>query len=272
MHLAYVSADRRDSTPPHAAGRTPDYAPVLAGFEAIDEGRRVLEDRAALARGRTGGRRPHLDRQHPAARARTARPGAAPLRPPLVCVRPPRLARRRQRASRCTGCVRSSRTSPRSTCPRSPGVCLPRHVRSSWPRITRYDDRWRWITTSVVPHFRRFDADMRRVDASLLRIFDDARGYAATPCALPPASTRPRTQRPPTAHGNPSTRPLRAASHRNQVEGRPSRSASWEPEVRRTALSTRASGRYASATDADTGIWEDALAAETQAAIPRLAA
>jgi hypothetical protein len=61
---------------------------------------------------------------------------------------------------------------------------------SSWPRITRYDDRWRWITTSVVPHFRRFDADMRRVDASLLRIFNDARGYAATPCVLPAVTTQ----------------------------------------------------------------------------------
>ena len=31
----------------------------------------------------------------------------------------------------------------------------------AWPRITRYDDRWRWIVTSVVPRFRRFDADTR---------------------------------------------------------------------------------------------------------------
>ena len=53
-----------------------------------------------------------------------------------------------------------------------------------------YDDRWRWITTSVVPQFRRFDADVHLVDASMQRIFEDARGYALTPCALPPVSTQ----------------------------------------------------------------------------------
>ena len=68
---------------------------------------------------------------------------------------------------------------------------LPAAARAhTWPRITRYDDRWRWITTSVVPQFRRFDADLHLVDAGMQRIFDDARGYASTPCALPPVSTQ----------------------------------------------------------------------------------
>jgi hypothetical protein len=40
----------------------------------------------------------------------------------------------------------------------------------AWPRITRFDDRWRWIVTSIVPRFRRFDADVRLVDASPRRI------------------------------------------------------------------------------------------------------
>jgi hypothetical protein len=60
----------------------------------------------------------------------------------------------------------------------------------TWPRITRYDDRWRWITTSVVPLFRRFDAELRLVDASMQRIFEDARGYASMPCVLPVGSAR----------------------------------------------------------------------------------
>ena len=55
----------------------------------------------------------------------------------------------------------------------------------TWPRITRYDDRWRWIVTSIVPRFRRFDADTRVLDASLRRIFDEARDYASNPCVLP---------------------------------------------------------------------------------------
>ena len=63
---------------------------------------------------------------------------------------------------------------------------IPHALRAqAWPRITRFDDRWRWIVTSVVPRFRRFDADTRLVDASLRRIFDEARDYASNPCVLP---------------------------------------------------------------------------------------
>ena len=44
-----------------------------------------------------------------------------------------------------------------------------------WPRIADYDDRWSWIVTSVVPRFRRLDAHLALVDASLRRIFDEGR-------------------------------------------------------------------------------------------------
>jgi hypothetical protein len=57
----------------------------------------------------------------------------------------------------------------------------------TWPRITRFDDRWQWLAASVVPRFRRFDAEMHLVDASLRRIFDDGRVYASAPCILPHA-------------------------------------------------------------------------------------
>ena len=57
----------------------------------------------------------------------------------------------------------------------------------AWPRITRFDDRWRWLVTSVVPRFRRLDADTRLVDASLRRISDEARAFASLPCVLPPS-------------------------------------------------------------------------------------
>ena len=55
----------------------------------------------------------------------------------------------------------------------------------AWPRITRFDDRWHWIVTSIVPRFRRFDADTRLAEHSLRRIFDEARDYASNPCVLP---------------------------------------------------------------------------------------
>ena len=62
----------------------------------------------------------------------------------------------------------------------------PQAVRAqTWPRITRYDDRWRWIATSIVPRFQRFDVDTPLVDGGLHRIFDQARDYASNPCVLP---------------------------------------------------------------------------------------
>jgi hypothetical protein len=66
------------------------------------------------------------------------------------------------------------------------GRGIPHVLRAqAWPRITRFDDRWRWIVTSIVPRFRRFDADLPLVDASLRRILDEARDYASNPCVLP---------------------------------------------------------------------------------------
>ena len=61
---------------------------------------------------------------------------------------------------------------------------LPQAVRRgrwghSWPRITRFEDRWRWVSMSVVPRFRRFDADPHLIDASLRRIVDEARACAS---------------------------------------------------------------------------------------------
>jgi hypothetical protein len=55
----------------------------------------------------------------------------------------------------------------------------------AWPRITRFADRWRWIVTCIVPRFRRFDVHTNLVDASLCRVFDEARDYASNPCVLP---------------------------------------------------------------------------------------
>jgi AAA ATPase domain len=68
----------------------------------------------------------------------------------------------------------------------------------TWPRITRFDDRWRWIVTSIVPRFQRFDCDTRLAAASLRRIFDEARDYASNPCVLP-RSPQPATRTPTTA-------------------------------------------------------------------------
>ena len=61
---------------------------------------------------------------------------------------------------------------------------IPRGARAgTWPRITRYDDRWPWIVTSVVPRFQRFDADAGLIQSSLQRIVNEARAYALTPAS-----------------------------------------------------------------------------------------
>lgn len=68
---------------------------------------------------------------------------------------------------------------------------LPRaapHGLPPWPRINRFDNRWRWVVASVAPRFRKFDADTRLIDATLRRILDEARVYASTPCVLPRVS------------------------------------------------------------------------------------
>ena len=62
---------------------------------------------------------------------------------------------------------------------------MPQALRAqAWPRITRFDDRWRLVLTCVVPRFRRVDADTHLADASLRHIFDNADYYASNPCVL----------------------------------------------------------------------------------------
>ena len=53
-----------------------------------------------------------------------------------------------------------------------------------WPRITAFDDRWRWLESSVVPRFRRLDAHAPLVDGSLRRIREESNYYPANPCVL----------------------------------------------------------------------------------------
>jgi hypothetical protein len=63
-----------------------------------------------------------------------------------------------------------------------------------WPRITRFEDRWRWLEESVVPRFRRLDDDPSLLDAGLARISNEARVYASTPCLLPRSIQSPTSK------------------------------------------------------------------------------
>ena len=183
-HLAYATADDGIECLRALLRRgAPLRARVLAGFEAIDRGRRVLEDPTASAEARRAAEeliwegnvglleheqralvQPNLDRLS-CAFARLFSIGSA-LTFEVRGVR--------QEASYFTSFYLYSLTR---------GVPQALHAQT-WPRITRFDDRWRWIVTSIVPRFRRFDADTRLADASLRRIFDEARDYASNPCVV----------------------------------------------------------------------------------------
>jgi len=189
VHLAYVSADDGIGRLRAVLHAERHYAPVLAGFEAIDQGRRVLADEMASAQARQRSDdliwegnvalleheqralvQPNLDRLS-CAFARLFSIGSA-----LTF----EVRGMRQEASYFTSFYLYSLTR---------GIPQALHAQV-WPRITRFDDRWRWIVTSIVPRFRRFDADTGLAENSLRRIFDEARDYASNPCVLP-RSPRP---------------------------------------------------------------------------------
>lgn len=195
VHLAYVADGGMDRLRAllHTESR---YAPVLAGFEAIDRGRRVLEDGTATAEERRVAEelvwegnvqmleheqralvQPHFDRLS-CAFARIISLGSATS----FGVRGAR-----QEVACFTSFYLYSFTRG-----------MPRVLRArAWPRITRFDDRWWWIVTSVVPHFRALDSDRELIDASLRRISDEARLFESMPCVLPRVSTVPSARRPP---------------------------------------------------------------------------
>ncbi|HYJ70685.1 MAG TPA: hypothetical protein VEX15_23775 [Nocardioidaceae bacterium] len=184
VHLAYVTADDGIERVRALLRAEPDYAPVLSGFEAIDQGRQVLEDAAASAEARQAADdliwegniqlleheqralvQPHFDRLS-CAFARIVSIGATTSF---------EVSGVRQEVAYFTSFYLHSLTRGTEHALRTHG----------WPRITRYDDRWRWLLGSVVPRFRRLDADTHLIDAGLRRIFDEARDYASTPCVVP---------------------------------------------------------------------------------------
>ena len=184
VHLAYASADDGIGRLRALLHTERHYAPVLAGFEAIDRGRRVLADARASA----------------AARRRAD---------DLIWEGNVELLEHEQRALVQPNFDRLSRVSAWLVSIGSASSFEVRGVRQevaaftsfylysftrgiphalrarAWPKITRFEDRWRWLVTSAVPRFRRFDADTHLVDASLRHIFDEARDFASSPCVLP---------------------------------------------------------------------------------------
>ena len=185
VHLAYGTAGNGIERLRSLIGSEPHYATILSAFETIDRGRRILEDKTASPEARRAADdlvwkgnieileheqlavvQPNFDRL-PCAFARLFSMGSS-LNFEVHGLR--------QQASYFSSFYLYSLTR-----------ALPPAVRvRAWPRITRFDDRWRWILASIVPRYRKFENKPDLIDQSLERIFDEARDYASNPCVLPP--------------------------------------------------------------------------------------
>jgi hypothetical protein len=184
VHFAYVTAQDGIERLRALLQAERHYAPVLAGFEAIDQGRRVLADVMASAKARQRADdliwegnvqlleheqraivQPHFDRLSRASAWLVSTGSATSFE--VRGVRP--------EIAYFSSFYLYSFTRG-----------IPHALRAgAWPTITRVDDRWGWLVASVVPRFRRFDANTRLIDASLRHICGEARDFASTPCVLP---------------------------------------------------------------------------------------
>ena len=190
VHLAYGTADDGIERLRALLATEPHYAAVLAGFEAIDRGRRVLENGTTSAEARRAaeeliweGNVQLLEHEQRAL--------VQPNLDGLSCA----FARLFSIGSALSFEVRGVRDEVSYFTSFyyyaiTEGIRQALHAQA-WPRITRFDDRWRWIVTCIVPRFRRLDVRPRLVDACLRRVFDEARDYASNPCVL---SRAPQTE------------------------------------------------------------------------------
>jgi hypothetical protein len=184
VHLAYVTAEDGIACLRTLLRSERHYAPVLAGFEAIDRGRRILADGPASADARRpaesliwDGNIQLLEHEQ--------RTLVQPNFDGLSCAFA-RLVSVGAATSFEVHGLRREIVYFTSFYLYSVTRAIPHGLRAgSWPRITRYDDRWRWLVTSVVPRFRRFDADTRLVAASMRRVLAEARALASAPCVPP---------------------------------------------------------------------------------------
>jgi hypothetical protein len=189
VHLAYVTAEDGIASLRDLLGDDLSYGPILSAFEAIDRGRKILEaERPSSAAGQRAqdliwaGNVQILEHEQRAL--------VQPHFDQLSCAFARLISLGSVTSFEVRG-VRGELSYATSFYANAFTRGLP-HALSAFPRITRFDDRWRWLTTGVVPRFRRLDADPRLVEASLRRIVDEAREFASIPCVVPHASEAAR--------------------------------------------------------------------------------
>ncbi|WP_299445323.1 DUF2515 family protein [uncultured Phycicoccus sp.] len=184
VHLAYLGAQDGIGTLRRLLGPYPERAPLLTAFEAIDRGRVVLADETAT----DAARRAAADLVWAGNLALLQHEQRAVVQP-LFDRLSGTFARLISMGSTTTFEVRGLRQEVRyftsfslySLTRGFSGAVRTRTV----PRVTRFEDRWRWLETSVVPRFRRFDADPDLVGRTLRRVVEEAERYASQPCLEP---------------------------------------------------------------------------------------
>lgn len=184
VHLAYLASADGIEDLRRLLRAQPQYAGLLSAFETIDRGRAVLADQGSPQEARRAaadivwaGNLALLEHEQ--------RVVVQPLFDRLSGT----FARLVSMGSTTTFEVRGLRQEVRyftSFSAYSLTGGFPAALRTrTVPRITRFEDRWRWLETSVVPRFRRLDADQDLVDRTLGRVVEEAMRYAARPCLVP---------------------------------------------------------------------------------------
>ncbi len=187
IHLAYLnylaSADDAKSlrrlVPPKSK-----YAGLLSAFETIDRGRVVLADEGAPEEARR-----EADDLIWAGNVALLEHEQRTVVQPLFDRLSGTFARLASMGSTTTFEVRGLRQEIRyftsfSAFSLTGGLSSALRARQV-PTITRFDDRWRWLETSVVPRFRRLDADQDLLQETLARVVEEAKRYADRPCVVP---------------------------------------------------------------------------------------
>ncbi len=184
VHLAYLAApggmeDLQRLLRPHR-----EYAGLLSAFQTIDQGRALLEEEGSTE----GSRRQAADMIWAGNLALLKHEQATVVQPLFDLLSGP-FARLVSMGSTTTFEVRGLRQELRyftsfSAFSLAGGLAVALRTRTV-PKITRFDDRWRWLESSVVPRFRRLDADMDLLNLTLRRVVEEANRYADRPCVLP---------------------------------------------------------------------------------------
>ncbi|MDQ2758169.1 MAG: hypothetical protein M3Y71_16720 [Actinomycetota bacterium] len=187
VHLAYLTyltadggvEDLRRLLRPHR-----EYAGLLSAFETIDRGRAVLSDGGSPEQARQEGAE-MVWAGNLALLQHEQRVVVQPLFDRLSGT----FARLASMGSTTTFEVRGLRQEVRyftsfSAYSLTGGLAAALRTRTV-PSITRFDDRWRWLESTVVPRFRRLDADQDLVERTLSRVVEATRRYADRPCLVP---------------------------------------------------------------------------------------